>query len=192
MRSNKLVFAGILVLVVAAGVISFLTFGKKQPENESSGPKEEASKEKQLTGSIKDLIFGGESQKCIYKTGDNSGTVYVTSEGKVRGDFTSETEGAVTNSHVIIDGKTSYYWSDGQTKGFKVVSTDNESENSDYSNLQPSGYSAADLSGNYSYTCYPWLTDSSVFTPPTTINFQSLEDLYSGTLPQYSTINTEE
>jgi hypothetical protein len=140
------------------GFLAYTKFLKKSPG--------EVVSELTQPVSLKELIAKNIPQTCVYKAGENSGTVYL-SGGKMRGDFETTVENAPQKSHMIIDGKTTYIWVDGQTTGYKVVSEESENTLTESFNVNQS----------YNYSCKPWIVNGGVFTPPSGINFMNFGEM---------------
>ena len=134
--------------------------------------------------SLKDLLASGVAQKCTYTTtmdtGSTEGTTYI-SGGKIRGDFSTTVSGKTTQSHMISDSKTSYVWTEGEKTGFKTTISEADTSEAN-SNDTPSNYSGsttgADLSQKADYKCAAWVVDGSVFTPPATVKFTDLSEMF--------------
>ena len=157
----------ILVIVVAAllllgGGYFFLNSRKSitLPGSQTSAP-----------SSLKDLITKGIPQSCTFSGEGESGSVFVSGK-KVRGDFDTTVEGKVTKSHMIVDGNTSYLWTDDQKEGFKMTFDVSAVDASPEPGTATSGESF-DANANMNYKCSPWLEDSSKFALPSGVTFTS-------------------
>lgn len=128
--------------------------------------------------SLKELISKGIAQSCTYSNEVSSGTVYVSGE-KVRGDFNTTIDGKITKSHMIVEGNTSYLWSDGQASGIKMT-FDASATPSAEGATTPVGF---DAGANMNYKCGAWIVDSSVFTLPTDVKFMTFETTAPGASP---------
>ena len=116
--------------------------------------------------SLKDLLTMGQSQTCTFTDPSGTGgTVYV-SNGKMRGDFSSVSAGQTVQSHMIVDGQTSYLWMDGQTTGYKMTVEAATGEGT-------SAQGSVDVNKKTDFSCVPSVSDSSMFTLPTNIEFTS-------------------
>lgn len=116
--------------------------------------------------SFKDLLALGLSQKCSF----DGGTVYV-ANGKSRGDFSP-------NSHMIVDGTTSYIWTDGEKTGFKTTFDLNAQTSANMPT--PAGTSISrsfDYDKEANYNCETWISDNSVFELPKEVTFQDFSAL---------------
>jgi hypothetical protein len=100
----------------------------------------------------------------------------VSATGKMRGDFDATVDGKPAKTHMIVDGKSSYIWSDGEKMGFMATfeSTDSDLEAPQQS-FETSG--GMDTSAMADYKCSLWITDASKFSLPEGIDFQSFESL---------------
>lgn len=133
----------------------------------TANPTETTATASQVKGTLKSLLTAGIPQNCSF-TNDTggSGSVYV-SGGKMRGDFTSTSQGKTFSGHMIIDSGYSYVWSDAMPRGMKIAMSD----------VQPTGTPAAnqgvDVNQSVSYSCKPWVPDSSMFALPTSVTFST-------------------
>lgn len=97
---------------------------------------------------------------------DNNGIVYV-SNGDIRGEFSTITEGRSVSSSIIVRDGSAYTWSDAMpTMGFKMTYSPDISASASSSTYMWNVEQVGD------YDCKPWVRDEAKFTPPTTINFQ--------------------
>jgi hypothetical protein len=180
MNKKVVLIVGVLLVLIGAGV--YLYSSKK-----SSSPAGITENQSGTTSpmSIKDLLGLGSSQKCTFSTtienGTSEGTVYI-SEGKMRGDFSSNVEGNVNNSHIIIDGTTSYTWMDGQNTGY-IMTYNPEETSSTATEAGSQNTQGPDLNQKSDYNCSSWVPDTSLFIKPSDINFVSLNDLIPSALP---------
>ena len=71
-----------------------------------SNQQEVASNDTSSQKSLKDLIGLGQTQECTFTTEGSSGKVYI-GGGKMRGDFSTTTEGQTVISLMLVDGQTS-------------------------------------------------------------------------------------
>jgi hypothetical protein len=161
----------ILVLVIAVAAYFLLVRKGTTPlSNKESG------EETLFSGSFKDLISKGTAQKCTFANDSGSGTLYVSATGKMRGDFDATVDGKPAKTHMIVDGKSSYIWSDGEKMGFKATFEPSEA---DLTATQQSVKTSSEMDANTKadYKCGLWITDASKFSLPEGIDFQSLESL---------------
>ncbi len=166
---NNKVIAVILAVVVIGGGAYFLSQRKSENnvagENQSANSATETSAE---TGSIKSLIAAGKSQQCTFSSKEDatqsSGTMYVAG-GKMRGDFNTETNNVKVVSHMIYDGSTSYFWTDGSATGFKMALDANTKTDAS------AQAQSVDPDKNYDFDCKSWSVDNSKFELPNGIQF---------------------
>jgi hypothetical protein len=162
MNKKVVLIALVLILLLAGGY--FIMKGRsKTPSTLGTSQEESAST------SLKDLISKGIAQSCTYSTEGTSGKIYV-NDGKVRGDFETTSEGNTTKSHMIIDGSSSYIWSDGSTDGIKMT-FDASATPSGSATTSPAG--SFDAAANMNYKCGVWIADASMFTLPAGVKFMS-------------------
>ncbi len=177
---NKTVLGLIIAaLVIFGGIGAYMMMSKPKPA--SQGIPTPTSNETPATQvetvtqqkSLKDLIGSGQPQECNFsdKAG-NEGVVYV-ANSKMRGDFISNLSGQSTNSHMLIEGQTSYMWLEGQKTGFKMT-MDAASQTKAGNAAKQKGI---DLSEKFDYDCKPWVANPSEFILPTAIEFSDFGDL---------------
>ena len=173
--NKKILIVIILVLVLlGGGVGTYLLMGSKSttPGSQDQASSSESSAKK----SLKDLIGLGQSQQCSFSMDEgSSGSVYVAS-GKMRGDFTTTSDGQTTVSHMLVDGQTSYLWMDGQDTGYKF-SIDAADQPEGQSGQE--GQANMDLDEKVDYSCKPWSVDSSVFALPQGVEFSDMSQFTS-------------
>lgn len=165
MKKNITIIVVIVLLFVAGG--AYFVFGKGKGPIGKNNPAQQTSTSPK---SIKDLLSLGNSQKCTFtnieSTVSSTGVVYV-SGGKVRGDFDTTIDGKITKYHTIVDGNTSYLWTEDSKSGF-TTSFDSNNTNSD---------TRFDTNKLANYQCSGWITDSSVFNRPSDVKFSDMSDL---------------
>lgn len=134
---------------------------------------------------LKDLLTSSNPQKCTYP----GGMVYV-ANGKVRVDFNTSENNKNTNSHMIIDGKTSYLWIEGENSGFKMefdLDSKSATELPKASGLAEAGETGVvDVKKQEDYKCESWETDLKMFNLPSDIIFQDFNSLMPSIPPQNS------
>ncbi|MFZ1075724.1 MAG: hypothetical protein WAN50_05115 [Minisyncoccia bacterium] len=110
-----------------------------------------------------------EALVCSVKTTSGtkrSGMLYI-AEGETRADLTTSTSAGTINTTMIDDGSYLYVWTNGATKGLKLLAA-------------PSGNGSAiatrggfDPEANISFACNPWGEKTGLFTPPSSIVFSN-------------------
>lgn len=174
---NKKYILPIIIILALAGFGIYKLVGASK--NKINDTKKET--ESTIAKSLKDLLASGNSQKCTY----DQGVVYITN-GKVRGDFDVSTSENVTKSHMIVDGKTSYVWTDGSKTGIKM-SFDTASATPSSGTEEKGGI---DPVKPMNYVCNAWIVDSSMFTLPTGVNFTDVSSLISPSVAPSGTNNS--
>lgn len=131
-------------------------------------------------GSFRSLMALGKSAQCTFASTQNgvtsSGTVFIASNGNMRGDFTSKTSSGVQTSNMILKDGYSYVWSGNQGAKMNV-------ENMGASSNESAGASAkqsVDLDAQVDYECKDWTADSSKFIPPSSVKFLDIEAMMKG------------
>lgn len=175
MNKKTTVIAIVLILLLIGGY--FIVKGRS---NSSVTP---VATQEQSASSLKDLISKGLAQSCTFSSGGSSGTVYV-SGGKVRTDYDTTVDGKVTTSHMIVDGNTSYIWTEGQATGFKMTFEASGTPSAETTNAPAAG--GFDSSANMNYKCKTWAVDASQFALPAGVQFTSFGGSTSGPASQCS------
>jgi hypothetical protein len=119
-------------------------------------------------GTLKGLLTSAIPQACTFSTqGQNTsnGTIYVNG-GKMRGDFTSTSQGQSINGHMILDSGYSYIWTDMMKTGMKVAMPEG--------NTTTPSTQGFDVNQQVTYSCKPWIPDATKFTLPSDITFRTL------------------
>ena len=134
----------------------------KSPTKTASTPAPVPTKPTAKTAGIASLSFLlGLKQPliCSVKTMSGparSGTAYV-AMGMARANFTS--------SSMIDDGTYLYAWTNGAATGLKLLAASSVSGSAIASN------GGVDLATNLSFSCNPWITDTSFFVQPSSVSF---------------------
>lgn len=179
---NSKLISIIAVVVVVVGVGAFLLVGRPASAPSENNPAEIAdntanqlpNESNSGPATLQNLLRSGKAQKCTFSDmaeGNNSkGTFYI-SNGKARGDIDVVAGDQAINSHMIIDGQTSYIWSNAIDKGVKITMPDSPAPVAD---SQPGQF---DANKTVDYKCENWIVDASLFIPPSTITFSDMSDL---------------
>jgi len=139
-------------------------------------------------GSFRSLIALGKNEECTFsgtnKGAASSGTVFITSTGEMRGDFTLTTSAGIKTSSMILTGGQSYVWSG--TQGAKMSASFMGSAGAGANaGAQAQSQQPVDLDSQVDYNCQSWTMDQSKFVLPTGVNFVDIEAMMkaSSTLP---------
>ena len=165
---NKTIMYVVGGIVVVGGIAVFLmnkTAGPVAPGGDANTPAPGAQM------SMRELLGFGGAQRCTFtnkvENSESSGVVYV-SGGKMRGDFTSLAAGQAIQSHMIVDGETSYVWSDAAPQGMKISFADMNAQGGTNSGQ------SVDVNEKVGYSCGAWAVDANVFALPTGVTFSDL------------------
>lgn len=162
-----------LTYIVAGVIVVALIVAAALYMNKSGGPAG-GSPAAQSQTSLTALLAKGGSQKCTFSHEESgagsSGTIYMSS-GKMRGDFIAKVQGAQeVQSHMIVDGQTSYVWSDAMPQGVKMkfdaAATANATDPMAKGNIDPNQKA--------NYDCSYWSADQSKFALPSGVTFMEL------------------
>jgi hypothetical protein len=170
------VVGGVVVVGGAAVFVMNKPAGPVAPGGDANTPTPSAQM------SMRELLGMSGPQRCTFTNNvqdpESSGVVYVAG-GKMRGDFTSVAAGQTIQSHMIVDGETSYMWSDAMPQGMKMAFADVGAQSG-----QGSGQSV-DVNEKVDYSCSGWTADANMFALPAGVEFSDLGVLLPpGGMPQ--------
>lgn len=177
---------GAVVILILLGL--FLTLNKKTSSPTGQTPNQETGKMETTKGSIANLLARTGSTKCTYSytpsgTPPSSGTVYV-ANGKMNGEFQTVVAGKQTTMYMINDGTYSYTWGGDMPEGIKMKNPETSVTPPPTTN-ETTKYVNTSL--EYDFKCGPWITDTSKFTPPTTITFRDMSAMMENVQKQMGT-----
>ena len=138
--------------------------------------------------SMKALLAAGKTQKCTFSNpsdpSNTSGTVYI-DNGKMRGDFTSTTDGKTVQSHMIVMDNTSYMWSDAMPQGIKMSFDDIQKPQTD-------SKQAVSVNQEVNYSCQGWSADSGTIALPAGITFTDYSAMLKQAAPSGGSANSQQ
>src|SRR3989344_1202599 len=175
LNMTKILIGIVIIGAIIVGAYMFYTSLNPSQENQSLNPNSSIQVNPQNSvskASLKDLAQSATPQKCTLSgaSGDFiDGVVYV-ANGKNRADFTTMDDGKQTKSHMIGDGSNYYIWLDGMEAGFKT---------SVGAQSSPQQSGGIDSNQQYSWSCVSWPVDSSVFNPPSNIEFTDYSSIFN-------------
>jgi hypothetical protein len=164
--TNSLVGLGVGAPVATTTPPTATTSAAPQPSSASPAParttpKPVASAKVTGIGPLSYLFGLKQSLVCSVKTLSGykrSGTMYV-ADGKMRANFTT--------SSMIDDGTYLYVWTNGDSKGLKLLASASASGSAIATN---GGF---DLAYDLSYSCNMWAENVSIFSPPSSVSFSN-------------------
>ncbi|MFZ2522405.1 MAG: hypothetical protein WAX44_00510 [Minisyncoccia bacterium] len=180
---------GSIVVVLIVVVAGYLFFGNKSTDDKvmesgevmenktlevstnTTGNTTESQMGKKMAFS--DYMKGNGSYKCDvhqdFSGTDSHGIIYI-SGGMVRGDYETSIQGTTMQMTMVVKDGYSYTWNSMMPgSGFKSKIT----EGSNSTKQTPSNYSF-DANQIGEYDCQSWTPESSKFSVPTNIKFQSV------------------
>lgn len=171
----RYVLIALIVIAVLAGGWYFYS-GKQSSIPYSQNNSQGSSVGDKITGKFAELISAGKSMECTfsgetdgYKT---SGTVFVAGKN-MRGDFNSEAQGKMMDSHMIQDGETIYTWTTDPKQGMMMkISKEDVAKYKD--GPADDSNKSFDMDQSYDYDCKAWGADPSKFEKPADIQFVDL------------------
>jgi hypothetical protein len=182
---NMYLIIGIIVIILLLGG-GWYYMNMMRPNTSNSNQKT-GTIENQETGSgmtsLKDLLSMGKNQKCTYKysdptTGTMEGVTYISTSGKMRGDYTgTDPAGKTFSGHMINDTQFMYTWSSQTPQGMKIPITEDMKKTVDDAQKNPQDYQKyVNTDAKMAYDCDNWNGDASVFTPPSDVQFTDLSE----------------
>lgn len=169
-----IIIAIIAILAIGGGTYAVSKNKEKKEKLEANTEiktNTEVNMEAETKGSLRSLLAIGKNTMCTFTSAHegvtSSGTVYIATDGSMRGDFKSDTSvaGNINSSMIMKDG-ISYAWSGAQ--GMKMNAQVTPPTNT-------STEQAVDLDAQVDYECSPWNRDDSKFNVPTNVNFIDLD-----------------
>lgn len=188
MPKKNLLIAGAVVVLLIIGVVGFMLMKKPSTNSasEMTTPKDTAQGAGGVSTtkeSIRSLFSAGKNVTCTFTYADNStsGTIYV-ADKKIRSDFTiKDASGKMTESHMIQDGDTGYFWTGTQGTKMKIDTSVKASP------AAGSAQQGADLDKQQDMKCSSWSIDGSKFTVPTDVKFMDVSGFTGQTQTQTQT-----
>lgn len=172
---NKKIAIGIGVVVVIALVAMFAMNSKNKTEvkDQTSSTKTETTVAQSQTTqtNLKELLGISNPQTCTFTIGEGLGTstAYI-AEGKMRSDSSVKAGETTVSSHMILDGKTTYTWIDGQKTGYKMDFSAMQG-NPTKGDVSNTGQANIDPNKNFDFACSPWSVDQNKFSLPSDVEF---------------------
>src|SRR5688572_701932 len=137
---NKTLLIGIVVVILLLIGGYFIYSSGNDDGIEKTTNQEENNSETSggVKSSLKAMLASGGSRKCDITSGNSaafsSGTVYV-SDGKMKGEFTTTSNGQSMKAYMISDGEYMYSWTDITSSGFKFPITQTESQETEQNSV---------------------------------------------------------
>ncbi len=132
-------------------------------------------------GSLKSFLGLKKNTICTFqgvtKDVTSSGTVYVSADGNMRGDFTVTSPTIkMAESHFLVKGQgAAYAWTGTQGTKMNLTSFMSENSSSQQSYVNPNT--------PVSYDCKDWVVDEEKFTLPTGVTFVDIDAFIKTKLP---------
>ena len=174
----------VLVLLLLTGGIVFwvMSSGDTAPTDETStstDTTESTDSESSVSGSLEDVIAGGQALSCTWRAPEaaggtfqaGDGTLYTDGVSRGRSMATFQIEDQAVPTEGVHLGDTVHYWQTvgGTTLGFTLSP---ETLAASEAGLTPEEQaSALDVRAQYDFTCMPWSVDESMFELPTDVEF---------------------
>lgn len=187
-NKNLLIAGAVLLLIIVVGVVGFMMMSKssKNSDAESAVAKDAEQEQSGVSAtkeSIKNLFSSGKNVTCTVTYPDNGGggTMYI-ADKKMRGDFsTKDSSGKQIESHMILDGDTSYSWMGTQGVKMKIDSTVKASP------AAGTTQQGTDLDKQQDMNCSSWSVDNSKFALPGDVKFTDMTGFLQQTQTQTQT-----
>lgn len=184
------------VAVVASGVVFFLIQQEEQPvssqqtESSRATPQSESFNESEAeapeevsgTGSFAELLTRGQSLRCDIQVNDpemgpTTGVTYIDGGAeRMRSDVDMQADGMAVEASTIVKDDMMYTWSSGDMGEFAIKMTLSD-DTSDAPTPDTAEQSAVSMDQDVEYTCAPWSVEESMFTLPSGVEFQSMDQM---------------
>jgi hypothetical protein len=177
MNKKLLILIVIVLLSVIGGVVYVNAMSRAKapviPESPGMPLEEQSTTDRNLQGSIFDLIKMGRALNCKFSGTEpkSEGEIFILGN-KMRGNFTMDNgTGTMVASHVVSDGEFMYMWGDAMDQGIKMSysALDVEKAKTD-TNLKA-------LNDTYDYKCSDWAVDDSYFIAPSNVTYTDMTEL---------------
>src|SRR3989344_382 len=179
-----IIIAIIAVLAIGGGgyVVSKNKAAKKDTSLEAGA---EAGAEVELglntKGSLRSLLGLGKNVMCTFESSadgaTSSGTVYIASNGNMRGDFKMGAGAGVQSSSMMVKDGYSYVWSGGSDQGIKMAAS---ADAAAQAGAEGEAKQSVGLDEQVDYSCSGWTMDASKFMMPAGVEFIDLKAMMNG------------
>lgn len=176
MNKKILIIIGI-VAIIALGLTAWFLINKEdetQNNSETSAAQSSSNQvsEEAAPKTINGLLAAGANKKCTLTTSDGgtqvTGTIYISAAKKMRGEYSSTSEGKTSAGNMIITQDVQYFWVPDSKQGIKINLSD-VAANSQSAGQSNSGGLNTDK--DYNFSCSDWTIDEALFVVPTDVNF---------------------
>jgi len=184
-HSKKKIIGIVLVAIIfiGAGLGAYFLFMSNDSNSETNDQRSDKQKnqEDSLQSSINDLLARSENVTCTFTYADDSGTassgtVYIASNQRMRGDFVSQAAGAErAEAGLIQKDETIYTW-DKQTKnGIQTKKSTIDNQTDDGQQTQKNEDESVNPDQQYDFNCQEWNVDESKFETPNDVTFTNFD-----------------
>lgn len=167
---NSIIYIITAIVILGGSYLIFNTKSQNQNQKNQDTQVSTQTNSQVVYASMKELVSLGKSLQCTFESNTEfaktSGVVYV-ADGKVRGNFrviVSSLGNKSFDAYMIADNSYTYVWSTLTKSGFK-------SPIQKEIQTQP-GQEGVDYNQVLTYTCTPWQTDQTLFSPPSDVIFE--------------------
>lgn len=195
-NNKKLALIAGAVVLIGGITLGVLAINKDGDGNSNSSQSANSSQSTNTTGSkvsstkessFAKLIAGQEDITCTFSYDDNGsyikGVGYFSKDKKMRVNHTGTVDGKKADFSTIVSGDTSYYWDNITKQGFKYSIDPDTLKPSEDSGTNTSTQQGIDPDKDITFDCKKWDVDTSVFSPPSNINFTDLSNIKLPTIP---------
>lgn len=158
----------IVIAVLGVGGYFYMNSRSSQSPSQSGAQKTAGS----VFTSIKDAISKSIPLKCEYTKDGKKTTAYI------KGEQISTTYDidATKKGHVLVLGKTTYFWEDGKTEGSKMTITDEQIKQGQEMVKKSQKEDTVEQLEQYKQDCKQEIVANSVFEVPSNIKFVDLNE----------------
>jgi len=185
---GKIILAIVFFVAVGFGIWFVVSNTGEEEVSEVATETQAVTEEKQDslfgTGSLASLMNKDDDIECTFKNTDEMGTsegLFKYSKGLHRVDIKTVTaEGSYAMS-IVNNGDRTYMWGDGPEGKMAIVTTNEtvevDEEAAEFAESHQDAQ-AFDMGQGVSYECKKWSVNSSVFNPPSDIEFVDMQTMF--------------
>lgn len=199
--NRTILIIGAIVVIAVGGGVAWFTLGRNNgsnnQQNNSTTPQAnqnqqtntQPSSQSETSTTLSALRSAGANKKCTFtsniETGSiSSGTIYVSADKRMRGDYTLKTDGTESQSSMIITKDVQYMWQPASKQGVKMSIGEMLNQNQQAPSSSQSAPGGLDTNTPFEFNCSDWRVDESIFTPPADVTFTDMTGVMQQSAPR--------
>ncbi len=199
--NRTILIIGAIVVVVVGGGVAWFTLGRNGGSsnqqnnsttvqtNQNQQANTQSSNQSETSTTLSALRSSGANKKCTFtsnlETGSiSSGTIYVSADKKMRGDYTLKTDGTESQSSMIITKDIQYMWQPASKQGVKMSIGEMLNQNQQNPSSSQSAPGGLDTNTPFKFDCSDWRVDDAMFTPPADVTFSDMTSVMQQSSPR--------